>query len=241
MQTITRQVADVRAVDMKKRTVRLGVSSERVDSHGSIILQDGMDLERRYRSNPIFCWSHPVGGGCDTPGPENALGKAIEIERDGSKTIMTFQFMPAGKNPRADLVLEQYELGILNACSVGLTDVKEVRASDPEEELLALPDAARAALLRGEARYVIASSTLMEVSACFVGSNLDALAQRDVDRRMEARERAFCERANKMMRLAEEQFQRITVAADKLERLAMSPEERKIAEARAALLAWASQ
>lgn len=231
----------VRQVDVKARTVRMVVSSETVDSYGSIIVQDGMDLEKRYKANPIFLWSHPVGD-CMSPGPERVLGKAVDITRDGPRTLMTFEFVSAEVNPMAEMVLGLYAAGALNACSVGLTDVQEVRATAPEEELATLSDQHRTALTTGACRFVIARSTLFEVSACYVGANLDALSQRNlVDRRMKARERAFCERAGKMMSLLDEKLERIEAASTKLERLAMSPEERKIAEARAALAAWAGK
>lgn len=231
-------IPEVRDVDLKGRKVRLVVSSERVDSYGSIIVQDGIDMQKRYAANPVFLWSHPVGD-CITPGPERLLGKSIETTRDGSRTLMTFEFLKAGLNPLADMVLGMYEAEVLNACSVGLLDVKEVWARDSDEDIQSLKEEHRLQLLRGEARFVIPTSTLFEVSACFVGAQIDAVAQRDlVDQRMAVRERAFCERANKIMAMAEQQFSRIAAAADKLELLAQTPEERQLAAARTALEAW---
>lgn len=224
--------SDVREVDAKKRTVRLVVSSETVDSYGSIIVQEGMDLEKRYRANPIFLWSHPVGD-CMSPGPERVLGKAVDITRDGPRTLMTFEFVPHDVNPMATMVLGLYESGALNACSVGLTDVKEVRATSPEDDLSELTDEHRSMLMAGRARYVIARSTLMEVSACYVGANLDALAQRnlaEIDRRQAARERAFCERAQRKIEEIDGLIVRLNAAAARLERAAMSPEERDLAD-----------
>lgn len=202
-------------IDEEKRTIKFVVSSHARDSYGSIIWQDGIDIESRYRANPIFAWHHVplldsqnAAAGCvPSPGPENAVGKAIEIIREGERTIMVFQFLPKGVNPRADLCFEQYLDGTLNACSIGMVGITEVFADADEEALMTVPEGLRIRLLRGEAQSVITKGTLVEVSAVFIGANPDALVMRGlVDRRMESRERAFCVRASKMMAAFDEKM-----------------------------------
>lgn len=214
-----------------QRIIPMVVSSEAIDSHRSIILQDGIDFERRFKDNPLFVWHHPIGGGeCETPDIRRILGRAVKIIRDGQRTIMHFQFLPASINPDAEIAFQMYLDGSLNACSVGLLDVKQVTAKDHEDEIKALPDFARSALVLGDTDSVIVKSTLMEVSAVFVGSNPDALQMRDVksdvvrdlvDHRMEARERAICLRARRLIDEVETRMESFTLrqeaAADRIE------------------------
>ena len=216
-----------------QRIIPMVVSSEAVDSHRSIILQDGIDFESRYRDNPLFVWHHPIGGaGCETPDIRRILGKAVRIIRDGQRTIMHFQFLPVSVNPDAEIAFQMYLDGSLNACSVGLLDVRQATLDSHEDELKALPDFARSALVLGDADSVIFKSVLMEVSAVYVGSNPDALQIRDVaggqavrdivDHRMEARERAVCLRARRIIDEVETRMDAFTArqeaVADRIER-----------------------
>lgn len=235
--TVTRATAIEKpeVVDKKKREIRFCVSDESVDSHGSIIQQDGIDWEKRYERNPLFLWQHPLGEMCGAPEPDRILGKKVgkvDLVSDeaGPRTYMTFRFLSPGTNPKADMVFLMYldddeEKGgpaALNACSIGLVDAKKVRGDGPDEEVQELREDLRERLVRAECRYVIPKSTGIEVSAVLAGSNLGALAQRDllalVDRRMEARERAFCARANAMMDEGRELVARFGTIADRMER-----------------------
>lgn len=239
MELLTRQTAraGVAGIDSEKKTVRLCVSSHAVDSYGSIILADGIDHQSRYAANPIFCWQHPLHDMCGDQSADRILGKAIGgPEREGDKTFYTYQFA-VDINPAARMCFEMYEGGYLNACSVGLSGVTEVYPDSDEEKLDTLPDDIRSTLITGRdgCKFVIARSVLIEVSACYVGANPEALAARSVDQRMEVRERALCQRAQRMADQLDERLARIEAAAEKLERLALSPEERRLADFKAEL------
>jgi hypothetical protein len=229
-------MADVRSAEslelIKQRIIPMVVSSETVDTYRSIILQDGIDLDTRFLKNPIFVWSHPIGGGgCDTPGISRILGRAVKVIRDGSRTIMHFKFLPASVNPDAEMAFQMYLDGSLNACSVGLLNVTEIFSGAHEEQLGQLPVHARAALDEGLADSIITKGVLMEVSAVFIGANPDALQIRSagsdgsrstdikdvVDRRLEVRERAFCTRATKMMALLDSKLAALDALTARLE------------------------
>ena len=75
------------------------------------------------------------------------------------------QFLPASINPDAGSPSRCTWMALSRACSVGLLDVKQVTAKDHEDEIKALPDFARSALVLGDTDSVIVKSTLMEVSA----------------------------------------------------------------------------
>jgi hypothetical protein len=91
------------------------------------------------------------------------------------RTIYRYKFAVEA-NARARMVFNLIAGGFLSASSVGLYTNKVVSGRSDEEEIEALPDFARAALVKGQARYIITKSTLVEVSSVFVGANKDALA-----------------------------------------------------------------
>ncbi len=230
-------------IDPKNFVIPFIASTETTtDSHGSIILQSNLDWETRYKQNPLFAWSHPLMPECNTPTHRRALGKGIEVDKQPGFTRVLVQFA-VKSNPDAKEAFEMYADGFLNACSICLgAPYAEVRRTSPEAEILALPDHARQALLEKRCEFVITRGRVLELSGCLAGSNHETLAERSaveaLDRRAEARERALCTRAQSVLDLAEQQLARITAAAEKLEQATLSPEQRELAAARAALEAF---
>lgn len=204
--------ADVRGIDLIHRRVPMVVSNHAKDSYGGIIWQQGIDVDSRYRANPIFVWHHTplldANNECvPSPGPENLLGRAVEIIREPERTVMVFEFLPASVNPMAEMVFQMYVNGALNSCSIGMIQVRELFADGPEDEINALPKELRTALLGGAVDFVLTRGVLVEVSAVFAGATPGAGVMRSlVDRRMEVRERALCTRATKMMALFDEKM-----------------------------------
>lgn len=221
-------------MDEENRIIPFIASTETsVDSHRSIILQDGLDWETRYRDNPLFAWSHPLHRGECEPPPDHqrALGKGIKVEQLEGKTRVWVQF---ANHQAAREIFEMYRDGFLNACSIGLgAPYAEVRLDSPQREIMQLPEFARTALENGLCDFVVTRGVVLELSACLAGSNREALAERDaasLDRRMEARERAFCTRAQRKMDELNAMLARIDASTVRLERASMTPEERELAD-----------
>ncbi len=236
-------------IDLENFIIPFIASTETsVDSHGSIILQDGLDWETRFRHNPLFGWNHPLGGECNAPSHRRAIGKVMRWEQRDGRTWIWVRFA-VNKHPEAREIFEMYVDGDLNACSICLGyPYAEVTRTSPEEEILALPEFARLALTEKRCNFVVTRGVVLEVSGCLAGSNLETLAQRsalfaqmrdtpELDRRMEARERALCTRAQAKMdeldaRMVEMTAvtERMNAVATRLERASMTPQERELAD-----------
>lgn len=218
-------------IDRQQRIIPFVASTETVvDSHRSIILQGGLDWETRYKANPLFCWQHPFGELCNTPSHRRALGKGVKVERENGLTRVYVQF---AKHEAAIETFEMYADGYLNACSIGIGRPFKVVNRDSEEgDIMALPDFARSALEAEECDFVVVRGTVLELSGCLAGSNTETLAEREladvVDTRMEVRERALCQRANRMAEELELKLLRMEEACARLERLALPAQERAV-------------
>lgn len=149
--TAQSRAAAVRSVDKKARTIDVVASTEAIDAHGTILLQD-WDLTR-FERNPVVLWAH----NCDDQ--ELPIGRAIARVEDG-QLIATIEFAPESINPFAESVFQHYAAGFLRAVSVGF-DFKSYRWE-----------------MRGDVEVlVLFGLELLELSCVPVGSNPDALAR----------------------------------------------------------------
>ena len=80
---------EVLSVDEENRTVDYVISSEAVDSYGTVFLSDKWRMER-YRSNPIVTYNHHD----HTNDPDDALGTS-EVRFEDNKMIARVFFEPA--------------------------------------------------------------------------------------------------------------------------------------------------
>lgn len=213
-------------IDEENHIIPMCISSNSVDSYKSIILQDGIDHEERYARNSIYCWNHPLHEFFTSPGPERLLARAvkgpiIEGKDESAKTSYHYKFA-VEENPMARLVFNLIKGKYLRASSVGIFARSIVYARSEEEELETLPEFARLALLKGKARFVIDKSVLFEASCTFVGANLDALREMAVRSGVNPNSHMFLNLQSKVANLIE----RAEAAVTKLERMAMTPEER---------------
>ena len=261
MEILTRAIGLIQRAEATDQTPKDGIDLENfiipfiastetsVDSHGSIILQNGLDWETRFRNNSLFGWNHPLGGECNSPSHRRSIGKVLRWENREGRTWIWVQFA-VKENPDAREIFDLYVEGYLNACSICLGfPYAEVNRTSPEDEIMALPEFARLALTEKRCNFVVTRGVVLEVSGCLAGSNLETLAQRstlfagaarntaDVDRRMEARERALCTRAQAKIdefdaRMAEMKTAtaRLETVLARLERAVMSPQERELAD-----------
>lgn len=145
----------VRAVDAEKRTVDVVASTEALDSHGTIVVQD-WDLAR-FNRNPVVLWAH--GGGWAST-DELPLGRCTRAEVVNGQLECTIEFAGADVNPRAEQAFLAYKQGFLRAVSVGFFS----RSYRWEER-------------DGREVLVLFNNELVELSCVPVGSNPDALAR----------------------------------------------------------------
>lgn len=144
----------VRSIDVEKRTVDVVASTETLDAHGTIIVQD-WDLAR-FQRNPVVLWAHNATLGMD----ELPIGRATRAEVVGGQLEATLQFAGADVSERAEQVFQALRQGFLRAVSVGFCP----RSYRWEER-------------DGREVLVLFNNELLEISCVPVGSNPDALAR----------------------------------------------------------------
>ena len=134
------------------------ISNSRVNSYGSRVLTEGIDLTQ-YKRNPILLWMHnrPWRGTKDEVLP---LGRVEDILVDGDNLVGTVVFDETDEFSRS--IKAKWDAGTLKMVSAGL-DVVEM--SDSAEYILP-----------GQRRATVTKSKLVEVSIVDLGANDDALA-----------------------------------------------------------------
>lgn len=130
------------------------ISTSRLNSYGSRVLTEGIDLEQ-YRKNPVLLYMHQR---C-FDGKTFPLGFITNLRVDGDRLIGTPVFDE--EDPVAMSVYNKWERGFLRMVSAGLEIVETSKA--PEH------------LLPGQRRETISRSRLEEVSIVDIGANDDAL------------------------------------------------------------------
>jgi len=163
---------EVRGFDEAQKTVRAFVSTRAVDRHRTIFLPSAFarTLPLYLRDNPLFLWGHRWDGD-----PDDALGTAYDgavVDGEGLELALKYD---VDINPKADLVFKQVVKNTIRAFSIGCYILREVTKRSPREEIDALPDYAREALVNGECAAVFTDVELIEVSQVLIGSNREAL------------------------------------------------------------------
>jgi HK97 family phage prohead protease len=111
-QLIKRTISpEIRAIDVDKRTIDFVISTERVDSYGTVFKLDGWDLEA-YRANPVVAYNHFALG----PDPDAIIGTS-EVRVEDNQLIATLSLEEG--NPTADKVLRKLQNGTLRGASIG--------------------------------------------------------------------------------------------------------------------------
>jgi HK97 family phage prohead protease len=94
------------------------ISTERKDSHGTVIKMDGWNI-KDYNLAGAFYYQHQTDAGWFTDAnPDNALGPAT-AKKDGDKLIGVGKFEPEDINPLAHKILGKVDFGTMKATSVG--------------------------------------------------------------------------------------------------------------------------
>ena len=102
---------EIRAIDADKRTIDFVISTERVDSYGTVFKIDGWDLEA-YRANPVVSYNHHALG----PDPDMIIGTS-EVRVEDNQLVASLTLEEG--NPIADKVLRKLQNGTLRGASIG--------------------------------------------------------------------------------------------------------------------------
>lgn len=161
---------EVRVLDAKAGLVEYVASTETVDSYREVIRASGWRFTQ-FSKNAPFVDSHNYGT------IDRLLGKVVDFAVKGGKLVEMVQWAKdVAENQLAKLGWAMTEAGFLKAVSVGFFPVKMVSKwdSDPRafnEQCLNLKlDAANV-------RAIYVEQEQIELSACIIGANPDALAK----------------------------------------------------------------
>ena len=136
------------------------ISTERKDSHGTVIRMDGWQLEDFNRAGAFYYQHQTTGGFLTDSNPDNALGPAT-ARAEGNILIGVGKFETEDINPLADKIRKKVDYGTMRATSVGFMPIAgrwgdEKRDEDPTT-------------------YYFTSQRLAEWSIVHVPSNPDAI------------------------------------------------------------------
>ena len=130
------------------------ISTEAVNSYGSRVLTDGIDLSQ-YERNPVLLWMHRRSW---EPGAM-PIGKVENLRIEDGKLIGTPVFDQ--NDDFAKRIESKWENGYLRMASAGLEPIETT--PDP------------ALVLPGQTRETVSRSKLVEVSIVDIGGNDEAL------------------------------------------------------------------
>lgn len=141
--------------NIKNREAEFVISTEAVDTYGTVFKMDGWNLER-YTKNPIVCYGHRIWDG----NPDMIIGTS-EVRVDGQELVGKVRFETEDINPIAEKIWKKVQGGTLRMASIG---ANPKRGHWGDEKL-------------GEDKDVIYFDEveLLEWSIVPIGSNPDAL------------------------------------------------------------------
>lgn len=151
-EAIVRAITDKNKED---RTAEFVISSEAVDTWGTVFRMDGWDLSR-YQRNPVVLYAHRA----HSDNPDTIIGIS-EVFREGNQLIGRITFEPEDINPLAEKVYRKVMNGTLRMASIGANPLDAHWGDDK----------------KGEVRDVLYfdRQELLEWSIVPIGSNPDAL------------------------------------------------------------------
>ncbi len=134
--------------DRKERTLKIIVTTSRIDRQGDCIETSGLDFSQ-YLNNPVVLWAHDL--------QRPPVGRVLEILREGHAVQALVQFADTAF---AREVFSLYAGGFLNAWSIGFLPQRWQRL--PEEQ---------------GGGYHILQAEVVEISAVPVPANPEALTK----------------------------------------------------------------
>ena len=147
--------SSLESVDKECRTFEFVISSEAVDSYGTVFKMDGWDL-RGYEKNPVVCYQHRSS----SPDPDDVIGTS-ELFIEDNKLMARVTFEDAETNAKAEKVRKKVLNGTLKMASVGAR-VLDYRFGVEEKN-------------ENKETIYFTKTELVEWSVVAVGANPDAL------------------------------------------------------------------
>lgn len=137
------------------------LSDESINSYGTRILTDGIDLSL-FQNNPIMLWCHNRSGWGDS-NQILPIGKWENVRKENGKLLADAVFDT--KDEFAQRIQSKVEQGIINMTSIGVNII----ASSEDKSVI----------VQGQARPTIVKCLITEASMCDIGSNRNALKMCD--------------------------------------------------------------
>lgn len=106
---------EVKEIEGEDRTLEFTITTETKDRDKDTISSDGWILDN-FLKNPVVLWAHKY----DQP----AVGKALEVRKDGNGLKSRVEFATADIYPFADQVYKLYKNGYMKAVSVGFIPIE---------------------------------------------------------------------------------------------------------------------
>ncbi|HEV7924261.1 MAG TPA: phage major capsid protein [Verrucomicrobiae bacterium] len=167
-----------RVIDAARGTVEYIASSQATDSYGEVINQAGWQFNRFQRNAP-FVDSH------NYESIDRLLGKVIDFRVVNKQLVETVQWAKdVETNTLAIKGFAMTQAGYLKSVSVGFIPLKVVRPSDPDGWDAACADLGMGDLedsIRSGASCIYVSQEQLELSACIIGANPEAVAKSYAD------------------------------------------------------------
>ena len=153
-------IDDFRARGVDDMTRDFVISTERKDSHGTVIRMDGWQLDDFNKAGAFYYQHQTTGGILTEANPDNALGPATAV-KEGNTLWGRGKFEPENINPLAAKIMGKVDYGTMKATSVGFMPEsghwgKEREGEDPKT-------------------YYFTSQRLVEWSVVHIPSNPDAI------------------------------------------------------------------
>lgn len=169
--TLTREIhPEVRVLDARRGLVRYVASDQTLDHYKEVILANGWRFDL-FSKNAPFVDSHNYD--C----VDRLLGRVTDYKVEGRQLIEEVQWaVDVGSNALAKLGFEMTEKGYLTAVSVGFIPVKSVSKNDGEWSKVC-HDAGLDQATREKCKAVYVEQQQIELSACIIGANPNALAK----------------------------------------------------------------
>lgn len=142
----------VKSVDTENFTLEAVFSTQDIDRHGDVVMQDGWDLGP-FKKAPVILDSHNYDSVTEV------IGKASNVKIDGKALSGKIKFA-VNENPKARIIFDLYAGGYVNSFSVGFIVKAFGTKKDGTTDY-----------------YVIAEAELLEVSAVSVPANAKARAK----------------------------------------------------------------
>ena len=125
---------EIRKAEGGQRKVTFVASDSTRDSAGTVLNQDGWDLDR-FNKNGVIGYQHKVYGSwadTDTDNPDNVIGKGRAYVEDG-RLMVDVDFEPKEINELAEKVYQKILFGSLKAVSVGFLPTGDGHWGEGEE------------------------------------------------------------------------------------------------------------